>query len=98
MQVSDTCAGNGLPTPVEDTVTERETRHQWQTERKFSGDFLFRGATLVMALSIIAILLLMLYEMVITSGATLAKFGLDFISGKDWDVVQENFGALPFIF
>lgn len=98
MRVSDAFAGSGLQGPAEETVAEQEIEHRWQTESKISGDYVFKAITLVMALSIIAILLLMLYEMVSTSKATLAKFGLDFITGRDWDVVQENFGALAFIF
>lgn len=64
----------------------------------FSGDSLFRVFTFIIALGIIGILLLMLMEMTSASLPAIQKFGWRFIAGREWDPVQENFGALPFIF
>jgi phosphate transport system permease protein len=53
---------------------------------------------LLCALSIFAIVALIANELVMSSRLTLAKFGLKFFVGSAWDPVNENFGALPFVF
>ena len=67
-------------------------------EKRFNGDALFRGITLLFALSIIAILLVMTGEMLYESLPSLKKFGWRFISGSNWDAVQEDFAALPYLY
>lgn len=62
------------------------------------GDAIFRWVTLVLASSILAILLLMGLEMVQQSLPAIRTFGWRFVTGKEWDVVQEQFGALPFLY
>lgn len=68
-----------------------------KTLKRFSGDNIFKGMTFLFAFSVLAILLLMVVEMVQESRLSLDKFGWGFITGSDWDAVQESFGALPFI-
>jgi phosphate transport system permease protein len=53
---------------------------------------------LLCALSIFAIVALIANELVVNSKLTLAKFGMKFFVGSAWDPVNENFGALPFIY
>ena len=72
--------------------------HRWKIEKGFSGDLVFKGLTVLFAFSILVILMLMLYEMVSQSLPAIRKFGGRFVSGMEWDAVQEEFGALPFIF
>ncbi|HMR76216.1 MAG TPA: phosphate ABC transporter permease subunit PstC [Polyangiaceae bacterium] len=62
------------------------------------GDRLFRAATALMALSVLATLLLMAWEMYGASAASIEKFGWDFLTGRNWDPVRDDFGALPFIY
>lgn len=62
-----------------------------------SGDVIFKGVTVLFAFSILAIIGLMVWEMVKESLPALKTFGWSFIAGREWDAVQENFGALPFI-
>jgi len=71
--------------------------HRWKIEKRVSGDFVFKGLTVVFAFSILAILLLMVVEMHRESLPALARFGWHFVTGRDWDAVQGSFGALPFI-
>jgi len=62
------------------------------------GDRLFRWLTLGFAASILLILLLMASEMVRESLPALRKFGWHFVTDRDWDAVQEQFGALTFLY
>lgn len=63
-----------------------------------NGDALFRGITLFFALSIIFILLVMTVEMLSESMPSIQKFGWRFISGSNWDAVQGEFAALPYLY
>ena len=63
-----------------------------------TGDRVFRAVTALLALSVLATLLLMAFEMYRASEASIDKFGWDFITSRDWDPVRDQFGALPFIY
>jgi phosphate transport system permease protein len=65
---------------------------------RWSGDRRFLALTRVMALSIVAILILLFTELVVSSHLSLWKFGWSFLFHSEWDPVREQFGALPFIF
>lgn len=71
---------------------------RWKMRKALNGDSIFRGVTIFFAFSIIMILLLMLYEMTRGSMPTIHKFGMNFIKSSNWDAVNGNFGALPFIY
>ena len=62
------------------------------------GDRVFKWLTLLMALSVFALIVLVGYEL--SHGARMAvkQFGWRFLVSKEWDPVNEQFGALPFIF
>jgi phosphate transport system permease protein len=62
------------------------------------GDPLFKWLTLVMALTVFALIILVGYELAHGSSLALRKFGWRFITSSEWDPVNEQFGALPFIF
>jgi phosphate transport system permease protein len=66
--------------------------------RKAVGDRLFRWLTLVMALSVFALIIIIGYELAHGSHLALRKFGWRFLTSTNWDPVNEQFGALPFIF
>jgi phosphate transport system permease protein len=63
-----------------------------------TGDTLFRSVTLLFAVLVFSMAFLMAYEMYKGSSLTIEKFGLSFVTGTTWDPVNEEFGALPFIF
>ena len=50
------------------------------------------------ALSIFAIVALIVTELVLRSQLTIAKFGVRFFFDSAWDPVNNNFGALPFVY
>jgi phosphate transport system permease protein len=62
------------------------------------GDQISHLVTLLFAASIFAITVFLVYELWIHSAASRAKFGFHFLTGKTWDPVAEQFGALPFIY
>ena len=62
------------------------------------GDRAFQWLTLLMALSVFVLIGLIGHELAQGSRLALQKFGWHFLVGNDWDPVNEQFGALPFIF
>jgi phosphate transport system permease protein len=65
---------------------------------RFTGDRLFWLLTLAMALSVFVLLILIGYELARGSQLAVAKFGWRFLVSSDWNPVEEQYGALPFIF
>jgi phosphate transport system permease protein len=62
------------------------------------GEKLFKGISLVMALCVFVLIVLIGYELAKGSSLALRKFGWHFLTSSEWDPVNEQFGALPFIF
>jgi phosphate transport system permease protein len=62
------------------------------------ADRLFKGSTLVAALSVLAIVLLILTELYSQSELSIHQFGFKFFTSSNWDPVAGDFGALPFIY
>jgi phosphate transport system permease protein len=62
------------------------------------ADRAFRWAMLGCALSIIAIVVLILMELYSKSKLSIDKFGFQFFVGKVWDPVAGEFGAFPFLY
>ncbi|MDP4197611.1 MAG: phosphate ABC transporter permease subunit PstC [Bacteroidota bacterium] len=62
------------------------------------GDIVFSNLTRLFAFILLALIVVMGYEMLIQSLPSIQKFGWKFISSSTWDPVQNEFGALPFIF
>jgi len=75
----------------------QEQSPYWKLEKGIKGDFVFKGLTVLFAFSILAILLLMVAEMLLESLPAIRKFGWGFIFNRQWDAVQESFGALAYI-
>jgi len=61
-------------------------------------DKIFKFATLAAALSVVAVVTLIVFELVWHSKIAIAKFGLKFFTGSNWDPVGGDFGAFPFIY
>jgi len=62
------------------------------------ADEAFRYATLGCAVSILAIVGLIFYELVDKSQLSIGQFGWKFFTGTNWDPVAGDFGALPFVY
>src|SRR5581483_305576 len=62
------------------------------------ADNAFQGAMLACGAAIIGLLVLIVYELVSSSGLALHAFGWKFFVTQDWDPVNDQFGALPFIY
>jgi phosphate transport system permease protein len=63
-----------------------------------TGDSIFKIAMLLCGCAVLATLVLIVYELVLRSGPSWHAFGFKFFAGHDWDPVNEQFGAMPFIY
>jgi phosphate transport system permease protein len=62
------------------------------------GDWLFRAATLLAGLSLVAVLAAMAASLLDSARPSISAFGLGFLFRSIWDPVREVFGALPAIY
>lgn len=62
------------------------------------GDRAFKWLTLLMAASVGVLIILVSYTLYKGAHLTIDKFGGHFLTTTTWDPVQEEYGALPFIF
>ena len=62
------------------------------------GDAPFRALTIFASLLVLLVVLAIGYELWQNSALSREKFGLGFLAGQDWDPVNQNFGALPFLY
>jgi phosphate transport system permease protein len=58
----------------------------------------FRFLCLAGAMAVGVLLVLVIWQLLKGSHLSMSRFGLKFLSGKTWNPVTEDFGALPFIF
>jgi len=61
-------------------------------------DRVFRWGITACGLAVLAVLVLIVYELVVQSRLSWHAFGLKFFASSDWDPVNELFGALPVIY
>src|SRR5438270_3586592 len=61
-------------------------------------DRIFELVMLACGLAVLGLLGLIVYELVTRSALSWHAFGFKFFSGSDWDPVNEQFGALPFVY
>ncbi len=78
--------------------TSRSALSAMGLSRHGAGDKVFKWLTLLMALSVFALVGLIGYELAHDSHLALRQFGWRFLVSSDWDPANEQFGALPFIF
>jgi len=62
------------------------------------ADSFFSYAMLGCALSVLAIVGLIIYELVTKSNLSWHAFGLNFFFRSEWDPVNDQYGALPFVY
>jgi phosphate transport system permease protein len=82
--------------PTSTTVLQRI-----RTKRPGSSripDSIFRAIIALTALSVFIIVVLIVFELVDKSRQSLHEFGLRFFYGHEWDPVNGDFGALPFVY
>jgi phosphate transport system permease protein len=63
-----------------------------------ASDHVFKAAITACGLAILGLLVLIVYELVLRSSLSWHAFGLKFFATSDWNPVNEQFGALPFIY
>ena len=79
-------------------VTAPPQSHSKLAKLLRDGDQISHLVTLIFAASVFLVTVFLVYELWIHSGPSRAKFGFSFLTGKVWDPVAEQFGALPFIY
>ena len=62
------------------------------------GDTFFHFAMLACGVCVLALVGLIVYELIAKSGLSWHVFGWKFFFGSDWDPVNEQFGAWPFVY
>ena len=78
-------------------MVNADTRIANRPVRKIADD-IFRGFLLLLALSVLAIVGLILVELIHGSQLSIHQFGFSFFTSTEWDPVNGNFGASPFIY
>ena len=63
-----------------------------------NGDEIARIVTFIFAMTVVLLTLLLVYELWVNSALPRHKFGLNFFTTSVWDPIEEQFGALPFIY
>src|ERR1700730_4018307 len=62
------------------------------------GDAAFKLLTWFMAMMVFVLIIIIGWELFQGSRPSLSQCGIKFLAGTDWDPVNNQFGALPFIF
>ena len=89
----------GAARSVAPSATRARTPARARTARRFRfGDPLFRGVSLVFALSVLGIAGTIAVVLFVRSAEARAAFGWRFLWESTWDPVALHFGALPFIY
>src|SRR5882672_1052749 len=79
-------------------VETSPSRRKTFRKRLLDGDQVAYLVTFIFASTIILITALLFFELYRSSALTRQKFGWSFLTGRTWDPVALNFGALPFIY
>ncbi|MHB8173934.1 MAG: phosphate ABC transporter permease subunit PstC [Nitrospirota bacterium] len=66
-------------------------------KKRISPEKIFMGVTGFFSLSVLLVSIVVVYELVSASEPAFQKFGFKFLVSKEWDPVQQVYGALPFI-
>jgi phosphate transport system permease protein len=83
-------------TGIPPTVVRGEHSGGWTGSN--IGDLMFKNLTFLFAVIVFSLVFVMGYEMYTGSALSIEKFGLPFLTNSKWDPVQEEYGALPFIY
>ena len=88
---------------LESSVTEklavvRRDARKAQVGTKLFGDRVFNTTTFLLALLILALLIGLAVALIYDSWPSIKHFGFSFLFSREWDPVNDEFGALPFIY
>jgi phosphate transport system permease protein len=83
----------GSPRHGSGTIAEAPVRRRLRF-----GDPVLKGATLIVAVGLLGLLALLLWSLAQGAVPTFARFGWSFFTGRQWDPVNNVFGALPYIY
>ena len=72
--------------------------HLFQAGSLEIGDRVFRFIMVLCGMAVLAVLALIVFQLVLRSNLSWHAFGFKFFAARDWDPVNEKFGALPFIY
>lgn len=89
-----------LPSPA-DQYGARARSWNWRralSSTGSTGDAVFRLLLLLSVLLILAMMGMMIFQMAANSTLSLRRFGFGFLSGREWNPIKGEFGALPFIY
>jgi len=86
----------GIPIPTGRATANRRASGLVQGLR--SGDTFAHLFTLLCAASILLVTVALVHQLYINSTLPQHKFGFRFLTGRTWDPVSGDFGALPFIY
>lgn len=93
-----------LPQTPEPKAVSHSIPHIVPAEKFLRGatgetkDRVFKLAMFLCGCAVLATLVLIVYELVLRSGPSWHAFGFKFFANSNWDPVNEQFGALPFIY
>jgi phosphate transport system permease protein len=90
------------PQPLPEQAVAAQSQTQTDTLIKAGdsrvADRVFFFAMLACALSVLSLVGLIIYELVTKSSLSWHAFGLKFFFRSEWDPVNDQFGALPFVY
>jgi phosphate transport system permease protein len=78
------------------SVLQRIRQSQPRSSRM--PDAMFRVLIFISAISVFAIVAFVAWELITQSKLSLHQFGIKFFFGHDWDPVNDQYGAMPFIY
>src|SRR5579871_1496615 len=95
-------ASRKLSAPAQPQVAQEIVQPAAKPRRRlvpsFLGDRLFRSLTGFLALLVVLLLIGFAVVLCMQSRLSLARFGFSFFTSTNWDPVNEEFGALPFVY
>ena len=77
------------------------TEHDAETpvrRRLRIGDSILSGTTVLVSVGLVALLAGLLWVLEQGAAPALMKYGLNFFTSRQWDPVNDRFGALPYIY
>jgi len=90
------------PQPVEKQTFPAEPRMKEQESLAGTfhpiADHLFHGLMLLCGVSVLAIVALIIFELITKSTLSWHAFGWSFFARSEWDPVNDQYGAMPFIY
>jgi phosphate transport system permease protein len=104
--VPKTRPGSNLPRPEKSSAPAPDgtaglapvPKSRLKFKESLFADAAFRSVVIACAVALVAIVGLIFFELISQSRLSLSKFGFKFLFKSVWNPVDEDFGALPFIY